>query len=587
MHALARVWARLEEGLIAFLLAAMTLVTFVYVVLNNLYTLFYDLADLWEGGNETLLAIGDAILSLAQEMTWSNALTKALFAWLIFLGIAYGVRTAGHLGVDVLVKLASRPVQRVLGVIACLACLGYAGLLCVASYDWVKTLFIAGIGAEDLDHFGILQAYIAVVVPVGFGLVLLRYLEILVNLLPIAVSLGLSGALTILLFSPDSVRSLAIKLFETSEHYTLLAIPFFLLSGAFMTTGGVARRLIDFANACVGHIRGGLAIAAVLACMLFAALSGSSPATVAAVGSIAIAGMVRSGYPQAFGAGIVCNAGTLGILIPPSIVMVVYAAATETSVGKLFMAGVVPGLLLGLIYIVARVKKLPAMPRVSLREWIASARKALWGLLLMVIILGGIYSGAFTPTEAAAVAAVYSAFVALFVYKDMRLKECPKVLLESGKLTIMLMFIIANAMLFAHVLTTEQIPQSIAAWVTDLGLSPWMFLLVVNIVLLIAGNFMEPSAIILILAPIFFPIAMELGIDPIHLGIIMVVNMEIGLITPPVGLNLFVTSAVTGMPLGATIRAALPWLMILLVFLIIVTYIPAVSMALPNWLGMS
>ena len=172
MHALARVWARLEEGLIAFLLAAMTLVTFVYVVLNNLYTLFYDLADLWEGGNETLLAIGDAILSLAQEMTWSNALTKALFAWLIFLGIAYGVRTAGHLGVDVLVKLASRPVQRVLGVIACLACLGYAGLLCVASYDWVKTLFIAGIGAEDLDHFGILQAYIAVVVPVGFGLVL-------------------------------------------------------------------------------------------------------------------------------------------------------------------------------------------------------------------------------------------------------------------------------------------------------------------------------------------------------------------------------------------------------------------------------
>ncbi|MCA4129940.1 C4-dicarboxylate TRAP transporter large permease protein DctM, partial [Pseudomonas aeruginosa] len=217
----------------------------------------------------------------------------------------------------------------------------------------------------------------------------------------------------------------------------------------------------------------------------------------------------------------------------------------------------------------------------------ASARKALWGLLLMVIILGGIYSGAFTPTEAAAVAAVYSAFVALFVYKDMRLKECPKVLLESGKLTIMLMFIIANAMLFAHVLTTEQIPQSIAAWVTDLGLSPWMFLLVVNIVLLIAGNFMEPSAIILILAPIFFPIAMELGIDPIHLGIIMVVNMEIGLITPPVGLNLFVTSAVTGMPLGATIRAALPWLMILLVFLIIVTYIPAVSMALPNWLGMS
>ncbi|KQO39564.1 C4-dicarboxylate TRAP transporter large permease protein DctM [Ectopseudomonas oleovorans] len=408
---------------------------------------------------------------------------------------------------------------------------------------------------------------------------------------PIAASLGLAGSITIMLFSPDSVRSLAIKLFETSEHYTLLAIPFFLLSGAFMTTGGVAKRLIDFANACVGHIRGGLAIGAVLACMLFAALSGSSPATVAAVGSIAIAGMVRSGYPQAFGAGIVCNAGTLGILIPPSIVMVVYAAATEQSVGKLFMAGVIPGIMLGLvlmiaIYIVARIKKLPALPRASFREWLRAAREAFWGLLLMVIILGGIYTGMFTPTEAAAVAAVYAGFVALFVYKDLSIRECPKVLLESGKLTIMLMFIIANAMLFAHVLTTEQIPQQITAWVVDLGLQPWQFLLVVNIVLLIAGAFMEPSAIILILAPILFPIAMQLGIDPIHLGIIMVVNMEIGLITPPVGLNLFVTSAVTGMPLTAVIRAAMPWLMLLLSFLVIITYVPAVSLGLPNMLGM-
>ena len=409
---------------------------------------------------------------------------------------------------------------------------------------------------------------------------------------PIAASLGLAGSITIMLFSPDSVRSLAIKLFETSEHYTLLAIPFFLLSGAFMTTGGVAKRLIDFANACVGHIRGGLAIGAVLACMLFAALSGSSPATVAAVGSIAIAGMVRSGYPQAFGAGIVCNAGTLGILIPPSIVMVVYAAATEQSVGKLFMAGVIPGVLLGVvlmvaIYIVARIKKLPALPRASFREWLRAAREAIWGLLLMVIILGGIYTGMFTPTEAAAVAAVYAGFVALFVYKDLTIRECPKVLLESGKLTIMLMFIIANAMLFAHVLTTEQIPQQITAWVVELGLQPWQFLLVVNIVLLVAGAFMEPSAIILILAPILFPIAMQLGIDPIHLGIIMVVNMEIGLITPPVGLNLFVTSAVTGMPLTAVIRAAMPWLMLLLSFLMVITYIPAVSMALPNWLGIN
>lgn len=408
---------------------------------------------------------------------------------------------------------------------------------------------------------------------------------------PVAISLGLSSALTIAFFSPDSPRSLAIKMFETSEHTTLLAIPFFLIAGAFMTTGGVAQRLIDFANACVGHIRGGLAIGSVLACMLFAALSGSSPATVAAVGSIAIAGMVKSGYTKEFGAGIICNAGTLGILIPPSIVMVVYAAATEQSVGKMFMAGVIPGVLLGIalmvaIYIVARVKKLPAQPRVSVKEWMGAFRRALWGLLLMVIILGGIYTGMYTPTEAAAVAAVYSMFVALFIYKDMRIREFSKVMLESGKMTVMLMFIIANAMLFAHVLTTEQIPQSIASWVSSMGFSPWMFLVIVNIVLLIAGSFMEPSAVILILAPIFFPIAMELGIDPIHLGIIMVVNMEIGLITPPVGLNLFVTSAVTGMPITNTIKAALPWLMILLVFLILITYIPVISLGLPQFLGM-
>ncbi|MFC0309302.1 C4-dicarboxylate TRAP transporter large permease protein DctM [Gallibacterium trehalosifermentans] len=407
---------------------------------------------------------------------------------------------------------------------------------------------------------------------------------------PISVALGLSGSLVIILFSQDSISSVAIKLFETSEHYTLLAIPFFLLAGAFMTTGGVARRLIDFANATVGHIRGGLAIASVLSCMLFAALSGSSPATVAAVGSIAIAGMVRSGYPITFGTGIVCNAGTLGILIPPSVVMVVYAAATESSVGRLFMAGVVPGLLLGVvlmvaIYIVARLKNLPALPRASVSEWFRAARKAFWGLILMVIILGGIYSGAFTPTEAAAVAAVYSFFVSVFIYKDIKLKECPKVLLEAGKLSIMLMFIIANAMLFAHVLTTEQIPQQLTQLVTEMDLQGWQFLIMVNIVLLIAGAFMEPSAIILILVPILFPIATQLGIDPIHLGIIMVVNMEIGMITPPVGLNLFVSSAITGLSLPQVIKAATPWLLLMLTFLLAVTYIPAISLALPNWIG--
>jgi len=455
---------------------------------------------------------------------------------------------------------------------------------------------------------------------------------------PIAIALGLSSVTTILLFSDDSLASLAQKLFETMQHYTLLAIPFFILSSAFLSTGGVARRIIRFATDCVGHLRGGLAMSGVLACMLFAAVSGSSPATVVAIGSIVIAGMIRAGYSKAFAAGVICNSGTLGILIPPSIVMVVYAAATDSSVGRLFLAGVIPGIVAGLmlmvgIYVAARITNLPRQPRATWSETLAAGREAVWGLLLIVIIMGGIYGGVFTPTEAAAVAAVYAFIIAVFVYRDMGpLKDRPyyrpgwaklegstvasavplaapmvtfganfaismlylpyamvhrdvrHVLVEAGRTTIMLLFIIANAMLFAHVLTTERIPHIITEAIIGAGLPPWAFLVVVNILLLIAGNFMEPSAILLIMAPILFPIALELGIDPIHLGIIMVVNMEIGLITPPVGLNLFVTSGITGMPLLEVVKAALPWLCILLIFLVLVTYVPILSTFLPDLL---
>ncbi|HEY3564281.1 MAG TPA: TRAP transporter large permease subunit [Casimicrobiaceae bacterium] len=407
--------------------------------------------------------------------------------------------------------------------------------------------------------------------------------------MPIAIALGLSSLLTIMAFGHESLASQALKLYETSAQFTLLAIPFFILSGAFMTTGGVARRMIRFAHACLGHLRAGLALASVLACMLFAAVSGSSPATVVAVGSIVIAGMVRAGYSKEFAAGVICNAGTLGILIPPSIVMVVYAAATSTSVGKLFIAGIIPGIVLGLmlmaaIYVRARIIDLPREPRATLREALVAGRESLWGLLLLVIILGGIYGGVFTPTEAAAVAAIYAFVIAVFVYRDIGMKHVPKVLVDAARVTVMLMFIIANALLFAHVLTTERIPQAIAEQIVAWGMAPWQFLIVVNVLLLIAGNFMEPTGIILILAPILFPIATELGIDPVHLGVIMTVNMEIGMVTPPVGLNLFVTSGITGMSVMETVRAALPWLSVLLVFLIIVTYVPAISLFLPNLL---
>jgi C4-dicarboxylate transporter DctM subunit len=595
---------------------------------------------------------------------------------------------------------------------------------------------------------------------------------------PIAVSLGLSSVLFLLLFSDATLGSVAGTLFEAFEgHFTLLAIPFFILASSFMTTGGVARRIIRFSIALVGHLPGGLAIAGVAACMMFAALSGSSPATVVAIGTIVIAGMRQVGYSREFAAGVICNAGTLGILIPPSIVMVVYAAAVEVSVGRMFLAGVIPGLLAGFmlmitIYVIAKVKNLPKGEWAGLDEIAASMLDASFGLFLIFIILGGIYGGVFTPTEAAAVAAVYAFFAAVTIYRDMGpLKDTPwleederdafglglrivvfafigflmhlfasspeadasypralglmvgsgwvlvclltgwvlmafparrgviatliavvlasgpvalallavvpplsggltgmlgevlpgglvspasflltllmalliavfvalppiiftyslggaardavavqagfggslgggllrflrgllyslggfflaffhrdtkKTLFEAGKLTVTLLFVIAFALILKHVLTEQQVPQHIAGAMLNAGFGPVMFLVVVNIILLIGGQFMEPSGLLVIVAPLVFPIAIELGIDPIHLGIIMVVNMEIGMITPPVGLNLFVTSGVAGMPMMSVVRAALPFLMVLFVFLIMVTYIPWLSTFLPN-----
>ncbi|MCF6328089.1 MAG: TRAP transporter large permease subunit [Devosiaceae bacterium] len=511
---------------------------------------------------------------------------------------------------------------------------------------------------------------------------------------PVSISLGLSSILIIAFFSTDSMSSVALLLFSSSQKYTLLAIPFFILASSFMSTGGVARRIIRFAIAAVGHFRGGLAMASVLACMMFAALSGSSPATVVAIGTIAIAGMREVGYSKEFAAGIIANAGTLGILIPPSIVMVVYAAATDVSVGRMFLAGIIPGIVAGLmlmiaIYIVARIKNLPAEPWRGFGEILQGGKQAAWGLFLIIIILGGIYGGVFTPTEAAAVAAVYAFFIALFIYRDMGpMKEIPwiekdaptktrigfsgtvygvsiflvwmllsffiwagsetftlnarlwvgivmgftisvsyilwrdpktsvvgipghmgasmpvwgknlslmtrkfpaaffnpetrKVMIDASRTTIMLMFIIVNALLFAHVLTSERIPQVITSVMLDAGFNWFTFLIAVNIILLIGGQFMEPSGLLLIVAPVVFPIAMELGIDPIHLGIIMVVNMEIGMITPPIGLNLFVTSGITGMSLVEVVKAAMPFVLVLMLFLVIVTYFPAMSTFIPN-----
>jgi C4-dicarboxylate transporter, DctM subunit len=409
--------------------------------------------------------------------------------------------------------------------------------------------------------------------------------------MPISISLGLT-VLSFLFFMTDvPIESVALKLFTGIEKFEIMAIPFFILAGNFLTHGGVARRMIRFATSMVGHWYGGLGLSGVLACALFAAVSGSSPATVVAIGSILMPAMVKAGFPNRFGAGVITTSGALGILIPPSIVMVMYSVSTNTSVGALFIAGIIPGLILATMlglttWYRAWKFKYPRDRKATWGERWTAFRESMWGLFLIVIVMGGIYAGLFTPTEAAAMSAVYAFFIAVFVYKDLTLKDVPRVLLSSANMSAMLLYIITNAVLFSFLMTHENIPQEMADWLLGKGLGIVAFLLIVNVLLLMAGNFMEPSSIVLIMAPILFPVAMKLGIDPVHFGIIMVVNMEVGMCHPPVGLNLYVSSGITKMGITELTIAVWPWLLTMLVFLVMVTYLPQISIFLPKALGM-
>lgn len=418
-------------------------------------------------------------------------------------------------------------------------------------------------------------------------LILLILVVLLVTGMPISIALGMSVLAFLYAFSTIPLEVISLRLFTGLDQFALMAIPFFILSGAFLTAGGAAKRIVVFAQTLVGHHAGGLAIAGVIACAIFAAVSGSSPATVVAIGTILIPEMVKAGYPKKFGVGVIATSGGLGILIPPSIVMIIYGVSTSTSIGRLFIAGIVPGLLMALVLalvtrIAAKRMNLPTQPKASRREVWDAFKGAGWGLFMIVLVIGGIYGGFFTPTEAAAVSAVYSFFIAIFIYKDISFKDIPRVLLESASMSAVLFYIITNAILFSFLLTSENIPQNLAAWIIDQGMTPWMFLLFVNVLLFFAGDFMEPSSIILILAPIFLPVAVKLGIDPVHLGIIMTINMELGMITPPVGLNLYVASSLARMGLTEVTIAAAPWILVVAAVLMLVTYVPQICLWLPN-----
>jgi C4-dicarboxylate transporter DctM subunit len=408
--------------------------------------------------------------------------------------------------------------------------------------------------------------------------------------MPISIALGLTVLTFLFTMTQVPIESVGLKLFTGLDNFQIMAIPFFILAGTFLTHGGVARRMIAFTTSLCGHWPGGLGLAGVAACALFAAVSGSSVATVVAIGSIILPAMVDHGFPKRFGAGVITTSGALGILVPPSIILVLYGVSTNTSIGALFMAGVVPGILLAstlgaLTFVMAWRKGYPRLPRATWAQRLRAFRESVWGLALIAIVLGGIYGGIFTPTEAAAVAAVYAFFIAVFIYRDLRLRDVPGVLLNAANMSAMLLYIITNAVLFSFLMTSENIPQAMAAWIVEKHFSVAAFLLVINIVLLVAGNVMEPSSILLIMAPILFPIATNLGVHPVHLGVLMAVNMEVGLCHPPVGLNLYVASGVAKMGITELTVAVWPWLLAMLIFLVFITYVPEISLWFPRAIG--
>jgi C4-dicarboxylate transporter, DctM subunit len=422
------------------------------------------------------------------------------------------------------------------------------------------------------------------------GIIFAILVTLMLTGMPISIALGLTVLVFLFTMTNVPIAAVGLKLFTGIERFEIMAVPFFILAGTFLTHGGVARRMIDFATSVVGHFHGGLALAGIVACAMFALVCGSSVATVVAIGSIILPEMVRNGYPMRFGAGVITVAGSLGILMLPSIPKVIYAIATNTSIGALFVAGLLPGIMLTTMlctvtWWIARKRNYPRMER---KDWLGrwrAFRRSIWGLML-VIIIGGIYSGIFTATEAAAMAAIYSFFVSVFVYKDLKMRDVPQVLLKSANTSAMLLYIITNAVLFSFILTNENIPNELAHWFLAKHLTWVEFLLIANVMLLIAGNFMEPSSIILIMAPILYPTAVSLGINPVHLGILIDVNMEVGLCHPPVGLNLYVASGISRLGITELTKAVMPWLATMLVFLVIVTYWPELTLWLPRAMKM-
>ncbi|HBT46287.1 MAG TPA: C4-dicarboxylate ABC transporter permease [Peptococcaceae bacterium] len=404
---------------------------------------------------------------------------------------------------------------------------------------------------------------------------------------PIFVALSFASLLAFALYTDMPLTVIAQRMFGGVDKFALMSIPFFILGANVMKSGGIARRILNFAYVLVGGIRGGLALTTELACMFFGAVSGSSPATVVAIGSLMYPALRDKQYDDKFSIGLITSSGSVALLIPPSISAIVYGAVTGASVGALFMAGFGAGIIYGLAFLLysyyyAVKHGVPAGERSCLRDLWKATREASWALGIPVIIIGGIYSGIFTPTEASGIAAAYAILVSLFVYRELTLKELFRVSVQSAVSTAQVMILLAAASVFGWILTVGQVPQQLSNLITSYNLNAWQFLLAINVILLVAGMFIDGSSAIIILAPLVYPIAVKLGINPIHLGVVMVANASIGMFTPPFGLNLFVASSTAQIPLNRIFAGVVPFVLVSIIALIIITYVPDISLLLPR-----
>ncbi len=405
--------------------------------------------------------------------------------------------------------------------------------------------------------------------------------------LPIALSLAFASTVFLWLNGSVPLTVVTQRMITGTDSFVLLAVPLFLLSGALMDNGGISKRLVSFANVLVGWATGGLSMIAVVASMIFAGISGSAAADCAAIGSIMIPAMIRKGYAKDFTTALQSCAGTIGVIIPPSVPMVVYGVIASTSIGALFIGGAIPGIIMGLAlmgvsYVISKRRGYTGTARVSCGEALAAFRDAIWALIMPIIIVGGILGGVFTPTEAAGVATVYALLVGFFVYRELKLRDMPRLLKNAGVNTALVMFIISTASLFAWILASQQVPKAIAEAFLSFSDNPAVFLLMVNLLLLWVGTFLETTASLIIFAPVLLPVARQLHIDPIFLGVVMVVNLAIGMVTPPLGVSLFVGCSISGLRVERVIKPLIPFLVAMIVVLFLITYVPGLIMFLPG-----